>query len=83
MLGTGAGGAEAAAAGAATATEGAAATGAAAAVGAAADAASAGLAIAADAAGAAGVWANTDTPEAKRLKPKTREASSFFISVFL
>src|SRR5450759_808835 len=47
----------------------------------AATAASAGLAsVEADAAGAAaGVWANATVPPARRVKPKVREISSFFI----
>ena len=82
LLGTGAGGADAAAAGAATAAAGAGAT-----TTAAGAAASAGLA-ASDAAGAAevtgaGVWAKVAVPPATRLNPNTREANSFFISVFL
>ena len=77
LLGTSAGGAEAAAAGA-----GAAAAGVAAAAGAAVaeEAGSAGFA-AADSAGVAGVWAMTGTPVASRLRPSAREASSFFIWV--
>src|SRR5450759_749745 len=74
LLGTGvaAAAAEAVAAGAAAVVTAADAAGA---------AASAGLAsVEADAAGtAAGVWANATVPPARRVKPKVREISSFFI----
>ena len=89
LLGTGAGGAEAAVAGAATAGAEVAATGMEAAGIAAEAAAASGLAsagaaeaAAADTGAAAGACASTTAPVVSKLNPSARDASSFFMSVF-
>src|SRR3982751_4187273 len=82
LLGTGAGAADAAAAGAEAAAAAAGAAAAAAVAGAAEAAASAGLASDAEAAGAAAGACAMTAPVVNRLSPSTREASSFFMSMF-